>query len=81
MAEHTGFTIKFLDFWKLEIVAVIYIKFKQRGQTLWYFIKVNDANGIANGEDPGQTAPLGAVSSGSALFAQTYLSENLGWLW
>ena len=29
----------------------------------------NDVNGIANSEDPDQTAPLG-------LFAQTYLSEN-----
>ena len=27
---------------------------------------------------PDQTAPLGAVWSGSALFAQAYLSENLG---
>ena len=33
---------------------------------------------IANSEDPDQSAPLGAVWSGSALFAQTYLSENLG---
>ena len=33
------------------------------------------ANGIANSEDPDQTAPLGA---GSALFAQTCLSENFG---
>ena len=37
-----------------------------------------DANGIANSEDPDQTAPLGAVLSGSALFAQTCLSENFG---
>ena len=37
-----------------------------------------DAEGIANSEDPDQTAPLGAVWSGSALFAQTYLSEKLG---
>ena len=41
----------------------------------------NDAEGIANSVDPDQTAPLGAnwrgaVWSGSALFAQTYLSEN-----
>ena len=35
-----------------------------------------DANGIANSEDPDQTGPLGAVWSGSALFDQTYLSEN-----
>ena len=35
-----------------------------------------DVNGIANSEDPDQTAPRGAVWSGSALFAQTYLSKN-----
>ena len=28
--------------------------------------------------DPDQTAPLGAVRSGSALFAQACMSENLG---
>ena len=38
----------------------------------------NHAEGIANSVDPDQTAPLGAVWSGSALFAQTYLSKNLG---
>ena len=37
-----------------------------------------DATGIANSVDPDQTAPLGAVWSGSALFSQTYLSENIG---
>ena len=37
-----------------------------------------DANGIANSEDSDQTAPLGAVWSGSAVFAKAYLSENLG---
>ena len=36
-----------------------------------------EAEGIANSVDPDQTAPLGAVWSGSALFAQTCLSENL----
>ena len=41
-------------------------------------IPLDDANGIANSEDSDQTAPLGAVWSGSSLFAQTYLSENLG---
>ena len=40
-----------------------------------------DAEGIADRVDPDQTAPLGAVWSGSALFAQTHLSENLGSLW
>ena len=51
--------------------------------TRWLFLRVmhsKDAARIANSVDPDQTAPLGAVWSGSALFAQTYLSENLGTL-
>ena len=39
-----------------------------------------DTNAGANSEDPDQTAPQGAVCSGSALFSQTYWSENLGLL-
>ena len=48
---------------------------------MWLYHKVkspNDADRTANSVDPDQTAPLGAVWSGSALFAQTCLSENLG---
>ena len=48
---------------------------------MWLYHKVmspNDADGMANSEDPDQTAPLGAVWSGPALFAQACLSENLG---
>ena len=70
-------TVKFLNFGTPEKFAVIYLKFKQRGQSLRVF-RLTDANGITNSEDPDQTANLGAVWSGSALFAQTYLSENLG---
>ena len=40
-------------------------------------MRPKDAEGIANSVDPDQTA-LGAVWSGSALFAQAYLSKNLG---
>ena len=36
-----------------------------------------DADGMANSEGPDQTTPLGAVWSGSTLFAQACLSENL----
>ena len=36
-----------------------------------------DADGMANSVDPDQTAPLGAVWSWSALFAQTYLLSVL----
>ena len=54
------YTVKFLNFGISEIFAVIYLKFKQRGQTLRVFCQ-NGANGIANSEDPNQTAPLGAV--------------------
>ena len=46
---------------------------------MWLYHRVvspNDADGMANSVDPDQT--LGAVWSGSALFAQTCLSENLG---
>ena len=49
--------------------------------TVWLYHRAmspNDADGMANSVDPDQTAPLGAVWSGSALFAQAYLSENLG---
>ena len=44
---------------------------------MWLYHKVmspNDEDIIANNVDPDQTA----VWSGSALFAQVYLSENLG---
>ena len=36
-----------------------------------------DAAGIANSVDPDQNAHIGAVWSGSALFPQTYLAENI----
>ena len=52
--------------------------------TMWFYHRVispNDADGMANSVDPDQTAPLRAVWSGSALFAQAYLSENLESLW
>ena len=39
---------------------------------------LKDADGIANSVEPDQTAPLGAVWSGSALFAHAYLSKYLG---
>ena len=38
----------------------------------------NDGDGMANSVDPDQTTPPAAIWSGSALFAQAYLSENLG---
>ena len=38
----------------------------------------NNADGMANSVDPDQTVSQGAVWSGSALFAQVYLSKNLG---
>ena len=47
---------------------------------MWLYHRVmspNNADGMANSVDPDQTAPQ-AVRSGSALFAQAYLSENLG---
>ena len=52
-------------------------KIQTKRQNLGLFCE-NAVKGIANSEDPDQTAPLPAVWSGSALFVQTYLSENLG---
>ena len=49
--------------------------------TVWLFHRVTSpkhADTMANNADPDQIAPLGAVWSGSTLFAQVYLSENLG---
>ena len=58
-----------------ENFPVIYLKFRKKRPNLRVF-RQKDANEIANSGDPDKTAPLGAVWSGSALFAQTYLSEN-----
>ena len=58
--------------------AVITLKVEQGGFTL-RAMRPKGAEGIANSVDPDQTTPLGAVWSGSALFAQTCLFEILGW--
>ena len=41
-------------------------------------MRLKVAEGIANSVDPDQTAPFGTVLSGSALLAETCMSENLG---
>ena len=41
------------------------------------FLCPKDAEGMANSVDPDQTAPLGAVWSGSSMFSQQFLSQNL----
>ena len=53
-------TIKFLNLRTAENFAVIYKKIQAKRPKLRVFYQ-NDANGIANSEDPDQTAPLGAV--------------------
>ena len=65
---HTIFNcVKFLIFRTPENFAVIYLKFKQRPKLRVFY--QNDANGLANSEDPDQTAPR----SGTALFVQKKL--------
>ena len=49
---------KFLD---AKNFAVIYLKYKQKGQKLRVFYQIGAAKGIANSGNPDQTAPLGAV--------------------
>ena len=59
VAEKEHSTVKFLNFGTPEIITVIYLKFKQNAKPKGILSK--HANGIANSEDPDQTAPLGAV--------------------
>ena len=69
-------TVNFLNIQTPKKFVVITLKFE-----MWLYHRVmcpNDADRIANSVDPDQTAPLGAVWSGSALFAQACLSEYLG---
>ena len=40
-----------------------------------------DADGMANSVDPDQTASSEAVWSWSALFAETYLSQYIEFVW
>ena len=44
-------------------------------------MQLKETNEMANGVDPDQTAPIGAVKSGSALFAQAYFSQYLELVW
>ena len=67
---------KILDIRKFTVITL-------QVEPRWPFLRVmrpKDAEGISDSVDPDQTAPLGAVWSGSALFAQTCLSENSGTL-
>ena len=62
-------TINFLNIWTPKKFVLITPKFE-----MWLYHSPNDADRMANSVDPDQTG----VWSGSALFAQAYLSENLG---
>ena len=53
-------TVKFLNFWMLEKVAVIILKLGKK-KIYYRVMHPKDADSIANSEDPDQTAPLGAV--------------------
>ena len=46
--------------------------------SVWQSLNVSKSTArMANSVDPDQAAPIGAVWSGSTLFAQTYLTEYL----
>ena len=66
------YTVKFLNFQTPEILTVIYLTFKVKGQiaNLRGFFYQKDSNGIANSE------ARGADRSVSALFAKACMSEN-----
>ena len=49
-------------------------------KSVWLSLDVSKSTDrMANSVDPDQTAPVGAVWSGSTLFAQTYLFEYLAY--
>ena len=80
VCQLTGFNLKYHKFPKYSDTQKIGCN-HSKIWTKWLYHRVmspNDADGMANSADPDQTAPLGAVWSGSALFAQACLSENLG---
>ena len=58
-----------------ETLAVLTLKFKQNSFDKGV-MHPKDADGMAYSADPDQDAPLGAVWSGSLLFAWTFLSQN-----
>ena len=51
---------KIPKFWDAKIFAIIYLKFKQKKPN-FRELRQNDANGIANSEDPDQTAPRSSL--------------------
>ena len=72
-------TIKLLKIWTLEKIGVISLKFEQRGFTVEYPV-MHPKKCRRNGKHCWPWSDC-SVWSGSTLFAQTYLSENLGTLW
>ena len=68
---------KILNIGTPEIFAVIYLKVKQRGQTLEYFVKMMPMEQHTVKPWSDCSSGLGAVWSGSTLFVKSYLSKNL----
>ena len=55
-----------------------------KNRKMWCSIALmhpKDADGMANSEDPDQTASSEAVWSWSALFAETYISQYIEFVW
>ena len=72
--------IQWKYYWDTQNICSNHPKILTRWLYHWV-MRPKDVEGMANSVDPDQTAPLGAVWSGSKLFAQTYLSENLRTSW
>ena len=71
-------TVKILKFGTPQTIAIIVLKI------VWCNIALmhpTDADGMANSIDPDQTASSEAVWSWSALFAETYLSKYIEFVW
>ena len=66
-----GLDSKNCKFWTLEITVIV-LKWRACFNNA---VMDRNADGIPNSVEPDQTAPLGAVRSGLALFAQICLSQ------
>ena len=56
----------------------------RKSRTVWFYnviMNPKDADGMSSSIHPDQTAVVGAVLSWSAVFAWTYLSQYLEFLW
>ena len=80
VSSFLGLYRKISKIWTPQTIAIIVLK----NRKVWCniaWMHPKDADGMANSIDPDQTASSEAVWSWSALFAETYLSQYIEFVW